>query len=551
MHDDPTTSKAERRVWLMVKKLMSAELGSSGTASPDFTLDAQLRRMHVLCVDPEDGGTDVRMVLALLRSKLNVDPLLYWRALVATCLDACKRGGTLSSTSLATTFEKFAVNPDDPVDKSEDAVARVVFAEATAGSYGRDLVLARHPLGLQGPALGIVELYRFDEAGRRRYRFDHQHLILANGITPSKVLARASTWAGIERLAPMALMHDGVEELYMLPLSAGCESHDHSPHAEVHGKLCQKKLEARIDRMRCLRCGEPVSGSVAELVEIDNDVDAFDVGLVHADCRSHVDRLIGQVKQPGFEKYPHLKNFDLDGFARAIRRGQMASRMAARAKVPVVAAWNDKYRKSLDAPYCIALPLRGNGQRYVTERGSLRRYSQPEAEQRAGWMSKMIAEAKHRRDPICFTSLSGQFGNYSVLETTREADEQCIECLKATVVPYTEQIGQGFQERLLYYAPLLALRKSGSGEWLDLDGAVPLLSDPFAIEQTIRNWQTAGMVVDPFACALLATDEEFDHMVASVFSDGREIVLDPLFDAKRGRIAGVPVQAMPDNELSA
>jgi hypothetical protein len=545
---DPTASMEEREAWGGFKKLAAAELVEAGKPATSSAVDGLLRRIHVLCIDPEDGGTDVRVALALLRSKMNVEPLLVWRGLVATCLDACKRRGTVTRASLAKAFEKFAIVTGATAEQSDEAFFTVAFAEAAVGSYGRDFVMAKMPPGDEGPRLGILELYRFDEGGRRRYRLDRTHLYLAGNAPPSLVLARASSMSGIERLLPSIPGMEMEKELFVVPIRGGGEQYERSPHTEAHRELCHKQLESRVGRLRCLHCGEAISDTAAEVVEIDNDGDEFDVGPVHMRCRRPVDRVVGHVKLPQFEEYPHLRNFDLAGFARAMRRGQMSMRIAARAKVPVVIAWNRAFQISLGAPYCIEIQLRGDARRYVTERGTLRRYPQVEATRKAAWITAQIAEAKNRRDPLCYTSLSGQFGNYSVLETTRETTEHCIECLRAAAVPYTEHIGSGFREDCSFYAPLLALRDAKTGKWLDLGGTVPLLTHPFAIEQSVRNWKAAGKAVPSFLCSLLATDGEFDQLVGSAFDGGCGVVIDPLFDGVGMPITGVDVRPMPDDE---
>jgi hypothetical protein len=545
---DPAMSKEERQAWGGLKKLVEAELAEAGKPALQAAVGALLRRMYVLSIDPEDGGADLRMVLALLRSRMNVEPLLVWRGLVATCLDACKRRGTVTRTSLAKAFERFAIAPGSTAEQAEESFFSVAFAEAALGAYGRDFVLARKPFGEKGPGLGILELYRFDEGGQRRYRFDRERLYLAGGAPPSVVLARASTMTGMERLLPGVPGMEAEREVVLLPIRGDGEEYEKSPHTEAHRALCHKRLQSRVGRLRCLHCGEAISDTTAEVVEIDNDGDAFDVGPVHTRCRRPVDRVVGHIKLPQFEEYPHLRNFDLAGFARAIRRGQVSMRMASRAKVPVMLFWNREFRKSLNAPYCIEIQLRGDARRYVTERGTLRRYPEAEATGKAAWMTERIAEAKNRSDPICYTSLSGQFGNYSVLETMREPAEHCIECLRAIVVPYTEQIGAGFRDEPFFYAPLLALRRADTGDWLDLSGTVPLLSDPFAIEQSVRNWTTAGTVLPAFVCSLLSTDGEFDQLMGSALDRGARVVIDPLFDAAGKRISGIEVRQMPDDE---
>ncbi len=543
---DPAMSKEERQAWAGLRQLVTAELVGLNIPEAAPAVDHILRRMYVLCIDPEDGGTDVRLALALLRSRMNIEPLLAWRGLVAMCLDACKRRGSVTRASLVEAFQRFEIIPGSNAEQSKEAFFTVAFAEAGAGSYGRDCVLARRPLGDGGPELGILELYRFDEAGQRRYRFDRTRLYLSGGAPSSLVLARASTWSGIERLLPGLPGMTDERELYLLPIRGDAEEFEKSPFAEAQRELCRKRMESRAERLRCLHCGEAISDRNGEVVEIDNEGDAFDVGPVHAGCRRTVDRVVGQLRLPQFEEYPHLRNFDLTGFAQAIRRGQFSMQMIKRAKGPVVIAWNREFRKSLNAPYCIEIQLLGKTQRYVTERGTLRRYPLAEATKKAEWMTEQFVAAKKRHDPVCYTSLSGQFGNYSVLETTRESNEHCIECVRAAAVPYTEQIGAGFGEDPSYYAPLLALRETKTGEWVHLDGAVPLLSDPFAIEQSVRNWTTAGKAMPPFTCNLLATDGDFDQLVGSSIDDGRQVVIDPLFDGAGQPISGVEVRPMPD-----
>ncbi len=543
---DPSTSKEERQAWSGLRQLAAAEIAESGKAANAAVVSSFLRRMHVLCIDPEDGGTDVRMVLALLRSKLNVDPLLVWRSLVAMCLDACKRRGSVTRSSLATAFDKFMMAAGSTSNQSEEAFFEVAFTEAGAGMYGRDFVLAKRPLGSKGPELGILELYRFDEGGQRRYGFDRTHLHLAGGVAPSLVMARASTMTGIERLSQSVVDQESERVVPLLLMRGDGDQHERSSYAEAHRELCRKRLESQVRRLRCLHCGEAISDSAAAVVELDNEGDAFDVGPVHRRCCRPVDRVVGHVKLPQFEDYPHLRNFDLTGFARAIRHGQLSMQVAARAKVAAVLAWNPDFRKSLSAPYCIEVVLRGDARRYVTERCTLRRYPRAEGTKKAAWITEQIKEAKNRRDPLCYTSMSGQFGNYAALETTREPSEHCVECLRAVAVPYTEQIGASFQDHPSYYAPLLALRNADTGQWMNLDEMVPLISNPFAIEQSVRNWRAAGKSVPEFACDLLATDGDFDHLVEEVLTRGCQIVIDPLFDGDGKPLRGVEVRVIPD-----
>lgn len=542
---DFSASKVEQNTWEGLKKIVTAEISSINNEATDTIVETLIRKMYVLCLNPEDGETDVRMVLALLRSRMNIDPLLVWRALVAICLDACKRRGTVTRSRLNMEFQKFNIVPNATPKHSNDAFFSVVFSETVIGSYGRDVVIVKKPYGSDSPPIAILELYRFDEAGNRRYRFDRTHIHHGGETISSLVIARASTWAGINRLLSNLPEIDAAQRVALMPMIGG-EEQDNSPFAEAHQALCQKQLESRINPASCMHCGESISDTAAEIVEVDNYGDDFDIGPIHSRCRRSVDRVVGHVQIPCFEDYPHLVNFDIEGFAHAIRRGQTMISSSKKVGNEAIIAWNPSFQESLEAPFCVEIQLHGNQLRYITERGTLRRYTQAESVQKADWMTEQFANAKQTRNPFCYTSVTGIFGNYSALETTREPTENCVECLKATSVRYTAQIGEQFKSARSCYAPLLGLRGVSNGEWMEIDGIVPLISDPFSIEQSVRNWNAGGKNVPPFVCSLLSTDSEVDQFFEINLGTEKRIVIDPLFDQIGNQISGIGVMSMPD-----
>lgn len=168
--------------------------------------------------------------------------------------------------------------------------------------------------------------------------------------------------------------------------------------------------------------------------------------------------------------------------------------------------------------------------RHITSRGKLDRYPKHIAEQHAAEMNRRIAEARAKNNPLCYTSINWSFGHYSLMITTKEDEEECLECISASVVRYNEHIGRQYPVDVQYYSPLIYLVDPDTERLYTIGGHLVFITDPIGFGKLHENWVDAGIEVGAYEMRIVDSDHTFDKMVADALINAVGVVIDPLLD---------------------
>jgi hypothetical protein len=315
------------------------------------------------------------------------------------------------------------------------------------------------------------------------------------------------------------------------------------PHAEAHGLKVAEMLRACERKLLCLVCGAPISTPDAEVVEVDEEHQPHQAGMVHAGCVRPSFRILGQPMGPLFEEHPLLVNFDVQLWVERIRRGQ-GLLSSVTGNVPMAhIAWDPEFREE-QFGYCVRFALEGGGYFYATKRMRVQRFRKADGEAALAEILRWMGEAAERGNPVCYAE-SGEFGTLSVLAKLAPGVDYA-RVVSAELVPFTAEIGKLNDSCDNFYAPLCVLRSRVEEEEIAAHNAVLLLSNPLALGRFTKNWRDAGLNIGEFRVDILADDAAFDAFVRELTRQGRIAVIDPLFDLKQNPISGHPIMVMPE-----
>lgn len=544
-------SKEEERIFTAYKALVLKiyKIRSSREMAPaDFV--GFTKRVYVVVLDVESGGVHESVAFALLSPRLRVSPELVWSLLIQKSLHYAKN-------RLSITFEALFENLAVYLDKTKDGIPQnelssseqwsLLLKGVTQISSGKEVVLVESneqsakllaAKSQKETDLLVLEFYRFDDYCNKRLKYLSSSVIWGKLHIESKVIYRSATIQGMGRF-----LESNSEKFKGKSISFGLAKEngdvEETPCARLNADLCKRLLDERKDILKCLHCGKAVSQYIGTLVELDDSETPASVGVVHDECLRPVDRVLGQFEVPVFEKMDFLKKFDVDKWIVLFLKGQFLFNDLRKAKGSIgsiqTIAWNAENEDLRDADYCVKVDLKNGLVRYITSRGKLDRYPKHIAEQRAAEMNRRIAEAIAKKNPLCYTSINWSFGHYSLMITAKEDEEECLECISASVVRYNEHIGRQYPVDVQYYTPLIYLVDSDTENLYTIGGHLVFITDPIGFGKLRTNWLDAGMEVGAYEMRIVDSDHTFDKMVAGALINGVGVVIDPLID-KQGQL---------------
>ncbi len=494
------------------------------------------KRSYVCVMDVESGMPHEVAAIALLTPAVNVEPRLIWSMFITTCLSNGAKRRVIDIPGLDAIAGKYRVsNSLGKSSASSDEILKLLAKENGAFSSGREVLLMEAPDVFDG--LMVAEFFRFTDTGVKRLRFSKDGVIWQkDSTTTSKVYFRASTYSGVDRFIKdhLELVRD--KEVCIVGAN-GAETADDTLFAKAHSELCGKILESRKDILKCLHCGNAISQEFVMLVELDDEETAHQVGCVHDECRRDIDRVVGQLECPMFKQKDFLKNFDFCQWAKLIVKGQSLLRgEKPQAICPV--AWNPENSLYRNYKYCIRVNLKGGLSCFVTSRGKLDRYPKDIAEQQANEFNTHFKKARDKKDPACYTSINWMYGAYSTLLAMKEPEEECLECLNAEVVKYSEHIAKLYPSEGEFYTPLCYLIDTETEQTIIINNTVVMISRPMDMDKILKNAKQAGVELTNYDMRIIPSDVEFDEIVTQAFNNNLNVIIDPLCDMNGKLVSG-------------
>lgn len=545
-------SKAEQHIFNVYKALVLniyKKRSSREMTQADFV--EFNRRVYIVVLDVESGGVHESVAITLLTSRVRVSPELVWSMLIQKSLHYAKNRLSITVEALLETLSVYLDKTKEGISQDALSLSEQWSLEAkgaTRISSGKEVVLVESneqsarllaPKSSKKIDLFVLEFYRFDDNCSKRLKYFSSSVVWGKLQIESKVIFRSATMQGMARyLENNSEQFKGKSIAFVL--AKEIDDVDETACARVQADLCKKLLDDRKDILKCLHCGKAASQYKATLVEIDDAETQASVGVVHDECLRPIDRVLGQMEVPAFDKKEFLKYFDIDKWIVLILKGQFLFNGLKKARGGIgsvqTIAWNAENEDLRSADYCVKIDLKNGLVRHATSRGKLDRYPKHIAELRAKQMNQSIAEARGKNNPLCYTSINWSFGNYSLMIAAKEEEEECVECISASVVRYSEHIGRQYPVDVQYYAPLLYLVDPVSESRYTINRHLVFITDPLGFGKLRDNWIEAGIEVGVYEMRIVDSDDKFDKMVAEALADHVGVVIDPILD-KEGNLA--------------
>ena len=311
--------------------------------------------------------------------------------------------------------------------------------------------------------------------GKRDLKFYDNKCQLPNG-NIWEVIHRAATQSGLQRFVEGNA--DKYKDKKLAVLSKETEDdYDLSEFALAHAELCKKMITDSTEPLNCVKCGDFVSEDVAPFVEIDCATRDHTIGIVHKKCLEPIDRVIGKIDAEIFRQYDFLKDFDYITWFNQLQGGQgLFNGVHGNQSQILQMGWKSDALRLSKGKYCIKIDLEDGSSRYVHDRGKVLRQSLAEAESNLSQFIGTLQKGKSDKDPWCYTSKIEKFGKYSTLETIKDNDEECIECINAEIVLCTKTIEDVYGDVKNFYAPVFILLEKDSGLPLLINNALFILN---------------------------------------------------------------------------
>jgi hypothetical protein len=533
-------TKEDLSVFLITKgQFAQAYASSTGRAPSDDELLAFLQRTNVveLCVEVAQAHEAVAMML--LHRVSAIPPDLFWDAIQSQALTFCKERWSVTFDGLQKHNARFLkTDSADAVSELVDVSLRTVFQGSKEFPVGKDVLLLRDfP---EAGKLAVVELFRFDASCRHKLTYSEAGIRFQRSQQPIEVICRWATMGGLKRYIESKPELFKGDEVVIIPAN-GIDDVEETPCAKAHAVYLHNILNRREKLLSCLHCGRPISEEWVDCVELDDEETAPNVGAVHHDCLRPIDRILGRTQIPFFKDRQYLKGFNFELWLPAIISGQRLFHQLFEARfgdrTPVM-CWGGKLRNG-NGMYCVAIELSDGTIRHVTTRGILDRYRQAKAIDFARRLNESYQKSRSEGSPQGYSSESWSSGRYEDIVPMMAADEKFLECVNARVVPYSEHIARRYVTAGSYYAPVMILRHAESGAILNIDDAVLVCTDPFAMGKNLENWTKLFGDLSAAEIEILATDEEFDEFMEELEADEMFVLLNPLFGSKGELLSGI------------
>ena len=496
------------------------------------------QRVYIATFDLEDAGSDCRSAYVLLHTlpHLRSPADLVWSRLVQLCLDASRKRLRIGIDGLRGSLARFLGESENVVD-AKDLLEIVAGGRVHAE---KEVLLLEHADCADSLLLG--EFRRFDEHGQRRFKFTQGKCVFSEG--EFAVIHRAATVVGMLRYLERNAGVSAGREVLIAPSEFTADAAVGTA-AKARAQWIQEALRQLRD-LTCLQCGRPVSASVSTVVEIDDEDHFPAAGVVHQVCAQPMHRVLGEGRSPFFRDNPHLIDFDAALWVRQLRNGQGALSGLREAGAPpnAVIAWNpEAIERNLH--YCIRVRLTDGSNPAVLRRGKVDRFSLKKGKEGVAELQQNIKMAASRGNPFCMSADGRVFGPRSEL-MAYFAHEEVVECASAELTQYTPQIGEEFDNKGDYYAPLIVVRVGEGEEPLRIGGACVLLSDVLRVEEHFVNWAGAGIILSDYYLEVIPDDAAFDAFMRRNVASGQVAVIDPMLAPDGSELSGTPVASLPD-----
>jgi hypothetical protein len=501
-----------------------------------------LRKIKVCTLDVAHGSPIEQAAFILLNAKKCISPALFWGNLVSDCATFAASRRSLQADFILDRYNRFFVDKTpSKIQDVESANRLFEFMRSGEIPTGREIVIGRiepsEDMPFKLDDVCVFEFYRFDQDCNERITFKDGKCILKNGLEIN-LLGRMATYVGLERFIERQKekIKSSASKVIFIPANL-TDNPENSKCAVQRRQLLQSSIETAEDSLQCIHCEKPISSNAVDFIEYVTADGTPTVGLSHHNCTKPDDRVIGAIYSEFFKEYEFLRNFDAGTWFQQIARGQGGYSALELAKgAAAVMTWSGRSARNATGIHIVEFELEDGTSEFSYHRSQLDRFSKAKADIYCRDMNEWIATQKKKRDPLCFSEESIQFGTKSTLLKTVGADEKLRLITKAKVRKYHSSIARRYDVRDNWFAPVAYIRNMPNEQLLGIGRSIFLITEPLHLDRFIANWKECGLDLGDYEVPILSTDEQFDEFARETFEQDAEFLVDPLFAVEDGHL---------------
>lgn len=501
------------------------------------------RRAFIAIFDVEHGMPLEHAALLILNQQGFSSPSLVWSLLIKNTLHYATERMSVSLDGLRSILDGFKspANSNSARSATHDTWQQLDFDGIACGKE----VLLIKSFSPEADFM-IVELHRFDDQSNKRIKFKGSSVFLTKDQNiECEVIFRCASLAALDRFLEAEQDQFAKARVAVIPAN-NKEGIEESPAAKIHRARLQEMAKLNKTPNICLHCGKDVLDEHSFIVEVDEAALASAFGAIHEKCRRPLDRVIGRMEFSGTSDQSVPTGFDLSSWIKGLQRGQNLMKTVRAGLYPndrsKVIAWSSDSEYDPDYRFCVRFVLADGSERFNFERGKILPVSKENADYLIKQLTAWIESQRRENDPICFTSIHGAFGPYSLLLQSKSSDEEVVEVVSAEVARYTKLLSALHDACENHYAPMALVREVETEAVLCLSNVVPLISDPLQFHKHEKNWKVADLVSEELSLEVIKDDRDFDKWMGTFFADGLVPVIDPIFDKNRNLVSGIVIQ---------
>lgn len=540
LRDNPLTD-AESEVIRKTHKLIAHHIAAVCRRDALQTeVDEVFASIWVLPLDLDAGGRDEMTAITLLRSRSKVSPKLVWGAITVLAETLAVQRASVDLNGLQDRIGRYLL----PIERKKTVEDEFEFdmVKVNQIAAGKEVVLFDEFLGTEG--LSIVEFYRFSEDGNQRIKFRGDICTLSDG-SVHRYSYRSATTVGLTRFLEANKTRFLNSKLTLVPYN-GQDNPNDGPWALARQELLTGLMNARLSLLKCVICDDPISEDRALLVEIDEEDLTHDCGYAHARCHRPSLRVLGEIQSALFAQFGALKDFDYQAWILANKHGPGILYSMKPLEPIAIMGWKPGTPRSIRGQRCIQLILDDKSSYYVTNRGRVERFGTESVDKDVAVMNERLSASWKRRDPWCVTPDYSMFGNFSTIAPTLKPGERLLRCTEARAAEFTAAIDKAYSSPQNFYTPVAILSDRKTGNPIEINQAIFLVSEPLELTSWLENWEEAGLQVPEYSVVILEKDEDFDALMLRCLRTGLQLFIDPLFDLRGDLMKGYDVQPLEE-----
>lgn len=281
-------------------------------------------KIYIEMLDIENGEAFEKYVYLLLYDKLQIEPILFWNALIARAVDYGANRRCVTIESLQQFFDNYKSKPVS--DKNAHIKDILVQWKGNLEEkdirfdyvIGKPTEKTETDFKLSPKTILVIQLYRFLDSERKeglKY-VSPDMLYLKNGMEVI-VLFRCSTEKRCYESLESFIEKD--DKVFIIPAKEG-DSHPTAAET-MHRELIIDSF-SKSDKCDCINCGKSITDKTAYIIEIDNVEVSNVAGIVHKECARPIDRIMGECILQIQDSLVSLRRFNIDKWIKLCKQGK-------------------------------------------------------------------------------------------------------------------------------------------------------------------------------------------------------------------------------------